>query len=262
MAVAVYMLSDYNLDVAADFMMSKSSNESSHHTENGDVVRDMYLRMPLDSLFRLEQPATAADERIRVAALKFIAKRQTCEFVKHANTHQGAAPSSRETASKYIQICDALGLNSSNPGLRKSLESNAGSHTSQRCVRKWSQKFRQHWGLGFGALRARDPLPEAEVIEKAWFWYLKAQLHNVFAAKCVCPFFGARFWAHFSNPYLAICFCRDKELAQNRARNLAPVLGPRKNEKITPAGHIVLTLGRLVEAAGRASYTTFAAEPR
>ena len=62
MAVAVYMLSDYNLDVAADFMMSKSSNESSHHTENGDVVRDMYLRMPLDSLFRLEQPATAADE--------------------------------------------------------------------------------------------------------------------------------------------------------------------------------------------------------
>lgn len=168
-AVAVYILSDYDLVIAGSFALQKTRGSVSNSAEDlGNTVRDMSLAMPLDSLVRYLVPVDHKDEAIRAAVLKFIAQHKAYAYVADANTNKGVAPSSHDTASEYIRQCDKLGVTTTELSLRRALDNGyTKPQTSRRRIRKWSQKFRVQWGSGFGPLRTRNPLPEAELVEKA-----------------------------------------------------------------------------------------------
>ncbi len=83
-------------------------------------------------------------------------------------SRQGVAPSSHDAASQYIRQCDELGATASDPSLRKALANEYPSvQTAKRRLRKWTQNFKKVWGLGFGPLWTRNPIPQAELEEKA-----------------------------------------------------------------------------------------------
>jgi hypothetical protein len=167
-AVAVYILGGYNRDLANVFVRLKSKCALTQDEDLGQMVRDMFLAMLLESVVRIEVPETALDVTIRNAALKFIAEHITSKFIEYANEKKGVAPSSHDAAAEYMRQCDILGMQTSSSSLRKALDNSyVDPRTSKRRVRKWSQEFRGSWGLGFGALRSRNPLPQEDIMEKA-----------------------------------------------------------------------------------------------
>ena len=164
----MYILGGYNRDLANVFVRLKSKCALKQDEDLGQMVRDMFLAMPLDSAVRIEVPETALDVTIRNAALKFIAEHNTAKFIEDANEKKGVAPSSYDAAAEYMRQCDILGMQTSSSSLRKALDNSyVDPRTSKRRVRKWSQKFRGSWGLGFGALHSRNPLPQEDIMEKA-----------------------------------------------------------------------------------------------
>lgn len=165
MAVAVYLLSGYCKRTAAEYVTATVKDPSYRAEDPGQLVRDLFLSLPLDVVFQFEQPDpdNTKAASVRATAMKFIAESRTHVYVAEANTNQGIAPSSADAASKYLQICEDLG-HQGQPGLKRALQNS--SRGGKRRVRKWSQKFRQRWSMGFGSLRAREPLPAAEVTEK------------------------------------------------------------------------------------------------
>ena len=167
-AVAVYILSDYGLVIAGSFALQNRGSVSNSAEDLGNTVRDMSLAMPLDSLVRYLVPVDHKDEAIRAAALKFIAQHKAYAYVADANMNKGVALNSHDTASEYIRQCDKLGVTTTELSLRRALDNGyTKPQTSRHRIRKWSQKFRVQWGLGFGPLRTRNPPPEAELVEKA-----------------------------------------------------------------------------------------------
>ena len=167
-AAAVYVLSGYDLLVAGSYVGFKAKNTFGGLEDLGYMIRDKCLAMPLDSLLRLELPESEKDAAVRETALKFIAEQKTLQYIYDTNESKGVAPSSFDAAAEYIRQCDNMGSTTSNPGLRRALENgHAKPQSSKRCIRKWSQTFRCNWGLGFGSLRTRNPIPEAELLEKA-----------------------------------------------------------------------------------------------
>lgn len=167
--MAVYILSGYEFIIAGTFVAMTTGVHSSDSAEElANIVRDMSLAVPLDVLLRFEIPDKSSDEAIRAAALKFIAEQKTFCYVADSNVVKGVAPSSHVTASEYIRHCDKLGATASDSGLRGALaDEYFNAQTAKRRLRKWSQKFKKVWGLGFGALRTRNPIPEAELKDKA-----------------------------------------------------------------------------------------------
>ena len=159
--MAVYILGGYDVVMAATFASLKTKATGSDGVESlGTKIRNMCLAVPLDSLLRFEIPTDRRDEAVRTAALKFIAEHRTFSYIAEANTAQGVAPSSHDAASQYIRQCDELGATASDPSLRKALAHEYPSvQTAKRRLRKWTQKFKKVWGLGFGPLRTRNPIP-------------------------------------------------------------------------------------------------------
>ena len=177
-AVAIFVLSGYDAAIAGEYVLSKSESVA----DPGTLVRDLNLAMPLDSALRLELPETKTEQQIHQAALKFIAERKTFEHVSRANSDLGVAPSSQDTAAEYLRICDDLGIDVSNSGLRRALDGHSSTPaTGKRLIRKWSRSFRKRWGLGFGSLQTQDPMPEPEVAEKAGFscWTMECKCFSI-----------------------------------------------------------------------------------
>ena len=168
-AMAVHILGGYDVVMAGTFASLQTQATGSDGVESlGTNIRDMCLAVPLDSLLRFEIPTDRGDEAVRTAALKFIAEHRTFSYVAEANTAPGVAPSSHDAASQYIRQCDELGATASDPSLRKALANEYPSvQTAKHRLRKWTQKFKKVWGLGFGPLRTRNPIPQAELEEKA-----------------------------------------------------------------------------------------------
>ena len=167
-AIAVYVLGGYNSDLAEVFVRQKSKRIPNKDEDLGQMVHDMFLAMPLNSAVRIEVPESDLDSSIRNTALKFIAEHNTSKFVEKANEEKGVAPSSHDAATEYMRQCERLGVQSPSTSLHRALDDAYVDHrTSRRQIRKWSQKIRCNWGLGFGALRSRNPLPQAENLEKA-----------------------------------------------------------------------------------------------
>lgn len=167
-AIAVYVLGGYNCDLAEVFVRQKSKRIPNKDEDLGQMVHDMFLAMPLNSAVRIEVPESDFDSSICNTALKFIAEHNTSKFVGKANEEKGVAPSSHDAATEYMRQCERLGVQSPSTSLHRALDDAYVDHrTSRRQIRKWSQKIRCNWGLGFGALRSRNPLPQAENLEKA-----------------------------------------------------------------------------------------------
>ena len=163
--MAVYILSGYEFIIAGTFVAMTTGVHSSDSAEElANIVRDMSLAVPLDVLLRFEIPDKSSDEAIRAAALKFFAEQKTFCYVADSNVVKGVAPSSHVTASEYIRHCDKLGATASDSALA---DEYFNAQTAKRRLRKWSQKCKKVWGLGFGALRTRNPIPEAELKDKA-----------------------------------------------------------------------------------------------
>ena len=115
-------------------------------------------------------PESKLEQQIHQAALKFIAERKTFEHVSRTNSDFGVAPSSQDTAAEYLRVCDDLGGDVLNLGLRRALNGQSSTPaTAKRIIRTLSRSFRKRWGLGLSSLQTRDPMPEPEVAEKAGF---------------------------------------------------------------------------------------------
>ena len=120
------------------------------------------------------------EQQIHQAALKFIAERKIFEHVSRANSDFGVAPSSQDTAAEYLRVCDDLGGDVLNFGLRRALNGQSSTPaTAKRIIRKLSRSFRKRWGLGLGSLQTRDPMLEPEVAEKAGFSCLPLEFEVV-----------------------------------------------------------------------------------
>jgi hypothetical protein len=157
-AMAVHILGGYDVVMAGTFASLKTQATGSDGVESlGTNIRDMCLAVPLDSLPR--QLAQQLSNSSRSTGLS---------VTSLTPTRPGVAPSSHDAASQYIRQCDELGATASDPSLRKALVNEYPSvQTAKRRFRKWTQKLKKVWGLGFGPLRTRNPIPQAELEEKA-----------------------------------------------------------------------------------------------
>ena len=167
-ALAVYVLSDHDSSIAVSFVCKKLRSQLDH--DPADIVawiETRYLDSPLDMLMTLEFPETDVEKRIHAEATKFVSAARTVKYIEHANQDVGVTPSGRQVAEEYIRQCDAVGAVEVGAGLRRALSEVNTTSSGSRYVRKGGRKFRQTWGLGFGQLPVREPMPEEDVRDKA-----------------------------------------------------------------------------------------------
>ena len=170
-ALAVYILSSHDSSITANFMCKKLRSPTDHDPADFVAwVETRYLDSPLDMLMTLEFPETDVEKRIHSEANKFVSGFRTAAYIEHANQEVGVTPSGRQVAEEFIRQCDALGAVEVGAGLRRALDEVSTKSVGSRCVRKWGKKFRQTWGLGFGKLPVREPMPDADVQDKAALW--------------------------------------------------------------------------------------------
>jgi len=170
-ALAVYVLSGHASSIAANFICKKLRNPAGHDPADFVAwVEKRYLDSPLDMLMTIEFPETDVEKRIHAEASKFVSAFRTAAYIEHANEDVGVTPSGRQVAEEFIRQCDALGAAEVGAGLRRALGDVNTKSSGSRYVRKWGRKFRQTWGMGFGKLPVREPMPDADVQDKAALW--------------------------------------------------------------------------------------------
>ena len=166
LAIAVYVLSGHDSFVATQFMIKNLKLPADYDPAEFAVwVERTYIESPLDALVAYEQPETDAERRFHTQACKFVSSFRTAMYVERANVDQGVTPSGRQVAEEYVRQCDSLGALDAAVGLRRALNGVTSASSGGRHVRKWGRKFRQVWGLGFGKLPVREPIPNADVQE-------------------------------------------------------------------------------------------------
>ena len=167
-AIAVYVLSGHDAFVATRFMIQKLKLPTDHDTaEFATWVESKYLETLLDALVAYELPESDAERRIHTQACKFVSSFRTAIYVERTNLDQGVTPSGRQVAEEYIRHCDSLGALDAAVGIRRALDGQSSASSGARRIRKWGRKFRQLWGLGFGKLPVREPIPDEDVKDKA-----------------------------------------------------------------------------------------------
>ena len=169
--LAVYILSGHNALLAAQYIETtvrkRGMQEIEPRNDLQAVVESMYLRWPLDVLVALESPNTTNENTIYAEAVKFIASTRTVAFVSQMND-QGVAPSTDQMAQQYLHQCTQLGLPGLHPGLQRSMHNALVNQAAGgRKLRLWRARLRANWGLFFGKLKTREPIPQEELVEKA-----------------------------------------------------------------------------------------------
>ena len=169
--LAVYILSGFDVLVAAEFLNAKADCEAMPKDEQEQFIEELYLRTDMEVLSRLQEPVKRSDVSVRREAVSFVARSKANAFVQKMNIEHGVAPTSLSTADQYLRHCERLGEPNLNRQLRDCVEHprNTGSTGSrQRNLRKWCHRFRRRWSLKYRSLRPLEELPADEISKAPW----------------------------------------------------------------------------------------------
>ena len=162
----VYILSNYVVELAADFVLGKGwKNGRVHCTGCDDVIAAVewgYIRTPLDILLDLElEPLKLLSAAAVLAAAKYVLEHRLAAWVETQNRDHGVAPS------RHLLVHHALTCvpNMVPREVRSRLLRQISGPVRKQ--RKFLASFRRRWGARYGRLRAEDVVGVEERRRKA-----------------------------------------------------------------------------------------------
>jgi hypothetical protein len=173
-ALMVYVVADYNAEVAVDFLKGKGRGKQSYVVEHSqeDLVAwvetacldtpDATLRDLLDEPAADDAPSTAkCKRRDLMQAGRYVLEHALFQWTVNQNTVHGVAPS------RDLLVSHARGIIPSS--LPQSVRARLSSplNSSARTQRKWLRSFRRRWGARVGGLPNRKHLPQELIRSKA-----------------------------------------------------------------------------------------------
>ena len=155
LAVAVYVLSDYNATVAPQKVLSypRCKKAGTTQLQAERIVEDTFRTLPDDFASTVAYPEGAATRRLATAAKRFLAELQTVTWVTNQNQQHGVAPSSSAARLHYSRIL----------GDAEDVEDNSMSY---RGVKRWVQRWRRRWGISRGKLHRQELLTPEMIVDK------------------------------------------------------------------------------------------------
>ena len=139
--IAVYLLSNQNLDLSVRMLQHWAAAASPSSMDPGRIVEDLVLQTPMETLRQTVAPETQ-EWRLAVArAKKFLADATARDWVAQLNVGHGVAPSATEVYWHYESV-----LKGTDPEARL---------PAARVVRKWVCCWRGRWGVRRGAIRPK-----------------------------------------------------------------------------------------------------------
>ena len=152
--IAVYLLSDQNLELSVRMLQHWAAAASPSSMDPGRIVEDLVLQTPMETLRQTFAPETQ-EWRLAVArAKKFLAEATARDWVAQLNVGHGVAPSATEVYWQYESV-----LKGTDPEARL---------PAARMVRKWVCCWRGRWGVRRGAIRPKlhieTPLLQAKAL--------------------------------------------------------------------------------------------------
>jgi hypothetical protein len=169
--VAVWALSDYQHALAQAFAVSNRGKRGRRdepllvEPDWKAVIEEWYMAVKSEDVLAFHFPTSPKQQRVKMAADKFLAEMAVVDWVKDLNLRQGVAPASASLALNFIDRKTNSGQSESMKALRYSVSE--GGNVAGRTARKWSLRFRKRFHIGFGTLKVREEMPEAEVHDKA-----------------------------------------------------------------------------------------------
>lgn len=134
-------------------------------SQNGKQLEEWYMAIKDEDVLAFHFPTNPKQKRVKIAADKFIAEMEVVDWVKDLNLRRGVAPSSASMASKFVDRMTNNGQSEAMESLRHAVSE--GGNGAGRKARRWSQRFRKRFQIGFGSLKVREEMPEADVHDKA-----------------------------------------------------------------------------------------------
>lgn len=188
-ALAVYCLSKYSEECAAEFAMRARKRQRAEVLDEPATdcpIRQWFVDADLDEVAAVFMPESRYDHAVRTEAVKFLAEKKTVEWVASQNFRLGQAPSGLSLVSNFSANLRALGVE---PPFRVEPSRRGRGPTLSRSGRRWCQKLRRRWGLRRRTLGEGPQMTREEVVQKAGGWGsgLKQELSSNFCL-VFCPF--------------------------------------------------------------------------
>lgn len=164
-AVAVYCLSRYSKDCAAEYATHARKRRRSQVLDGCGAecpIQQWFLEAELDDVVGVLAPETAHHARIRAEAVRFLAEMRTAEWVAAQNFAAGRAPTGC-TLDHYSAELRRFGLEA-----RLTMDPPRAGRGPRlgRMARKWCQRMRVKWGLRRGKLQEGELPTQEEVSQK------------------------------------------------------------------------------------------------
>ena len=152
--IAVYMLSDRNLELSVRMLQHWVAAASQSSMDPGRIVEDLILQTPMETLKQTFAPETH-EWRLAVArAKKFLAEATSRDWVAQLDVSHGVAPSATEVYWQYESVLKGIDPEARLP--------------AARVVRKWVRRWCCCWSVRRGAIRPKlhieTPLLQAKAL--------------------------------------------------------------------------------------------------
>lgn len=184
--LAIYILSGFDLEVAAAFVYDARKNRKrglAAEILEADVpsqIRAWFLECSLERLYQLQipRPDCLQDQSVHEEAIKYISKFCTAAWVADQNYKHGLAPTYDALVQKYHSELGKRECGHIGDRILHSADGQAGF--AGRTARAWCNRFCKQFGLARKRLNAGSEVPPAELEEKAGKLF---SLGNVFCNK-------------------------------------------------------------------------------
>ena len=170
LVVAVYVLSQYDMDIA-----QRVGSELSGHAYGGrkrktispeDIpVRDWFLGLDPSAFDGMFLPATPAETYLRQQASRRISEIRAIRWVRDENFNRGTAPGSADVVDQYANLMESLDERADADSLVAS--ASAVSRSGQRVMRRWAARVRKRWHISHRPMPSLDAPPATTLGAKA-----------------------------------------------------------------------------------------------
>lgn len=174
LCVAIYILSDYNLEIAAAFaQQAQECRKRIVHAQNipedwHDQIRAWFRDLPIERLFQLQDGKSDQDASIQTEAKKFIAKWKTANWVTEQNYNSGIAPTYGSVAEHFSVEMEEEHLHHLAERVLSSAHGRDGKDgVAGRHARAWCNRFCKRFALVRGRLATKAAIPREELEDKA-----------------------------------------------------------------------------------------------
>ena len=174
-AVSIYILSSYNVALAARFAADARRKRKCFENFVGEApIVAWFVALSFDQLLLLVEPTTAAGRRVKEQAQRYIAGAATASWVRAMNVSNHVAPATDVLLEHYKSSLQKQGI-----GMTVALEASIDRRhgPSGRYMKLWCQRFRAKWQLRLGKLPTGICIPEGELKQKAWVCKAKPHGH-------------------------------------------------------------------------------------